>query len=484
MMRDIIILTPTMASLAPDFIGALRRVEGIELRVNPLAGLKDAAALDLLREPVRGNLRVSIVPAHSVAALGYLPDFLPQSQILHLESADIVRSALLALRAEAWRAQPGPPRAFPIPDDAWFRPLIDLRRLENMIRAIYVGRAVIHAAAGNLRVDGCDIAALPPILSASMSPFSPSDPQPLEDIVQNASELRVLIRDQRMPFNDVSLPALPSYSRRVPQIAAYLCGRDIADYLPVLVNRMQAEDVPLIYIDNDSTDGSADLARDRIGSGIASVHRLAYDGAFSLQAQHEMKARLIAADAPRWALHLDADEIIEHRDPDRSLVDLTTAAEQDGHNCINFEEFVFLPCRDEDFTDTDYLAEMKRYYMYAPTPFRLLRLFRTDQGLSNLARGGHYLSGPMRLAPVSHNLRHYIALNQESALRKYRNRVFDPAELARNWHANRTGIAADALQFPAPGTMCRLDRAGSRAFDRSHPLATHWWQWTQPVASS
>ena len=48
----------------------------------------------------------------------------------------------------------------------------------------------------------------------------------------------------------------------VLNLMAFCCGRNVRDYLPVLARRMADEGVSLVYIDNGSDDGSAQLANE------------------------------------------------------------------------------------------------------------------------------------------------------------------------------------------------------------------------------
>lgn len=488
-----LIVVPSMA-VAPLRLMQTLHLTGAEIVVNPLAGLTApearrmalAALADQRTLPDGQTRRIAVVPA---AGLYGMPDLaalgLADQAIIRLDSADMARAVLRALRVEAWitdaRAR-GVDAPLPIPADAAFRLDLESKRFNNLIHEIQIGRTILDGVLSDLPVRqvtvdagaplDLDLPGLPP-LPAPMA-------EPLSDLVSEPEATATLIRSQRIDCPGVDLPPLPAIGNRAEApVMAFVCGRNISSYLSVLNNKLIDEDIPLIYIDNGSDDGSADLAAQMLGHGIAELHHLPYDGSFSVEAQLRMKQQLIAQHAPRWVLNMDADEILEHRDSGGRIRDLAKGAEEQGYNALNFQEFVFIPLPGEDFAGTDYPTAMRNYYLFEPMPYRLIRMWRHGLGLSNLDSAGHRLSGPLRLAPVSHNLRHYIALSQDAAQKKYVGRRFSPAELARNWHANRVGLSENDLRLPgrdAPG-LYQLPGDDLKGFDRSQPLNRHWWAW-------
>ncbi|MDO5604467.1 MAG: hypothetical protein Q4G25_04815 [Paracoccus sp. (in: a-proteobacteria)] len=489
--NPIILVLPSMAVAALPVMQALYR-SGAEVVADPIPATDDVtsrrAQLEALITP-GGLRRILVLPAPALYDLGLLNQVIPDNiLVFQIDTADMVRTVLRALRIEAWITEGqmrDEARSLPIPAEAGFSAPFDAHRLGIMVQEIQTGRAILDGALRGLRsrrvmLDETPVA----VPELGLTPADFPLREPLADLTDDPGAVTAQIQAQRLPCPDVDLPPLPAIHMGAPRLMAFVCGRNISPYLSVLASKMQEEDVPLIYIDNDSEDGSAEIAASLIGRGIAGLHRLEWDGSFSVEAQLRAKARLIDHHAPRWILNIDADEIIEHRDPGKGLHDLVQGAEDTSHNAINFNEFVFLPLPGEDFAGQDYAALMRRYYMFAPMPFRLIRLWRNGAGLSNLASAGHRLTGPVRLAPDSHNLRHYIALSEKAAAEKYVGRVFSPAELARRWHANRTGLSAERLRMPPAGDprLFSLDPDAMKALRRDAPLGAHWWAWPQPGA--
>ncbi|MDO5642365.1 MAG: hypothetical protein Q4G26_08285 [Paracoccus sp. (in: a-proteobacteria)] len=480
-----LIVLPSMP-LAPLALMQSLHLTRAKVHVDPLAGIGDAAQrgarLSALCDHIAPQLLV--LPAAGLHGLPPLGTFAADARVIRLDSHDPARALLRALRVESWitaAQENGRQAPLPIPESAGFRPSFNANRFRVLLHEVHIGGAILDAALAGLKprqitVDGpaeidLGLPGLPPL------PATP--PEPLSSLT-DAAEAEALIRAERLACPGVDLPPLPALTGRArAPVAAFVCGRNILPYLPVIAGKLLDEDVPLIYIDNGSDDGSAEYAAGLIGRGIAELHHLPYDGSFSVEAQLRIKEALIAQYAPHWVLHMDGDEILEHRQPGQGIHDMARDAEDAGYNALNFQEFTFLPRPGEDFSGRDYPALMRQYYLFEPMPYRLIRMWRHGFGLSNLASAGHRLSGPLRLSPVSHNLRHYIALSEAAAQQKYLTRRFAPAELARNWHRNRIGLTAADLMLPPPDSAAlkTLPEGQMKAFDRSAPQSLHWWQW-------
>lgn len=429
--------------------------------------------------------RIAVVPSKALYEARDDLQMLSDADFVRLSTGDPVRAVLRSLRNEAWvkRAQErGDSVALPVPEAESFKIENTTHRFNNLIQEIQIGEAMLTAAlcgrgARHVSVDtgqptDLKIADVPAVQSESSEEFS--------QLIQSPEDTIEHIRQLRLSTPGVELPYQPDIiGRAAAPVMAFVCGRNAKDYLPTLTKNLRKQSVPLIYIDNGSDDSSAEMAQQLVGDGIEELHHLPYDGAFSVEAQLQMKDSLIERHAPRWIIHMDADEIVEHREDGGTIFNIAQNAEKSEYNAINFNEFVFLPESDQDFAGKDYAAQMRRYYLFEPMPFRLLRMWRHGLGLSNIANAGHRLSGPLRVSPVSHNLRHYIALSEEAAAQKYVGRRFAAAELARKWHANRVGITRNDVRMPDAGSprISCLPQGQMKAFDRSRPQRTHWWKW-------
>lgn len=264
-----------------------------------------------------------------------------------------------------------------------------------------------------------------------------------------------------------------------PSICAIVCVRNESRYLPALIKHLREQGVDIAFIDNESTDGSRDIIEGHIGGDVLNMKTLAFNGVFSLSDQLQAKAEVESELHHDWVMHVDADEIHHASNNGVRLVDLAKRAEAANCNAINFEEFVFVPEKNHDGTKDNSHLDILRYYYFAPTFNRLLRLYRRGEGLDNRAGAGHRLQGNPRIYPQTQVLRHYITLDQKHLLEKYIGRAFDPSELAKRWHGNRIGLTEEMLDL---GRFARrkfdyLPSRDSRAFLRNRLRSRHFWSW-------
>ena len=236
--------------------------------------------------------------------------------------------------------------------------------------------------------------------------------------------------------------------------------------------------IDVILIDNGSEDETVAIARRYLGRGLQSIEHLPWRGSFSLREQLLLKRCIVDRLHHDWVLHADADEWLCAPEPGLSLSEAIERVDREGFTCINFEEIVFVPWPDEDFTRCAYTREMTTYYFFQPSRVRLERAWRRKIGADNVSFAGHQLrSEGAKLYPTSFVLRHYIALSHAHAVRKYVERRFDLSETELGWHGNRLALRPpDLLLRPSPH-LRRLERWNSQSFDRSAPAAKHFWQW-------
>ena len=258
---------------------------------------------------------------------------------------------------------------------------------------------------------------------------------------------------------------------------AILCVRNERFYVARSIDHLIEQDIEVVVIDNQSTDGTADIVRSYLGRGVHELRTLAFEGEYSLRRQLDAKAEVVRDFAPDWALHLDADELPQSVDPQLTLYGELAAAAGEGFTCVNFDEFVFVPAAGEDHQGDDYVRAMRRYYFFEPRPRRLMRAWRPDCGVAGLEDGGHHAGGPgLRVMPRNLPLRHYIVLGLAHARSKYLGRRFARDDVARGWHGNRMIISEANLRLPA-AALKELDEPGSRNFARDDPKRLHFWQW-------
>lgn len=259
---------------------------------------------------------------------------------------------------------------------------------------------------------------------------------------------------------------------------AVIAVRNEASHLTRQLQQLAADGLEIAVLDNGSTDGSRDIAQQALGGAVTQLVDLPWTGAFSLSDQLRAKATLIEASKHDWILHVDADEWLQSRTPGQRLLKGLAEAEAAGANCVNFDEFVFVPLPGEDFTGTNYTQQMRHYYFFQPKYPRLMRAWKRTDNLSSLSTGGHELKGSkVRKFKTDFILRHYIALSEAHAAQKYVGRSFADEDRQRGWHGNRLGLTQAQLCIRSMDPIRQLPEPGSRDFDRSNPQKLHFWDW-------
>ena len=258
---------------------------------------------------------------------------------------------------------------------------------------------------------------------------------------------------------------------------AIVCARNESVHIRRCLRDLISDGIDVILIDHASSDDTVEKARIFLGRGLLSIERLEWTGAFSLDDQLDLKRRIIEQVPHNWVIHTDADEWLQSPEPDQSLLDGIRTADSAGANCVNFDEFVFVPSVGQSVEYEWYSWAMRSYYFFQSSYPQLMRAWKRDAGLVSTT-GGHLVEGSsVRLHSVDFILRHYIVLSLVQARSKYLSRKFADAELARGWHRNRSIITADNLKLPSPEKLQQVSRPGAKDFSKANPMRTHFWEW-------
>jgi glycosyltransferase involved in cell wall biosynthesis len=261
--------------------------------------------------------------------------------------------------------------------------------------------------------------------------------------------------------------------------AAIICLRNEEVHVEPLIEDLVAEGLDVVLLDNESTDATVELAQPFLGRGLLTIERKPWIGCFSMDQVLEATQRVATTLDHDWVLHLGADEWPSSPDEGKTLLEGLVEAEAAGANCVNFDEFVFLPRPGEDMRGRDYRRLVTRYYFLQPYSPRLMRAWRRGAGLDNRRYGGHEVTGGARLYARNFPLRHYVVLSADHARAKYLDRVISQAELDRGWHAGRE-MQSEDLELPGDDPRIRtLPHWSSKAFDRTMPCRSHYWNWAR-----
>jgi glycosyltransferase involved in cell wall biosynthesis len=259
------------------------------------------------------------------------------------------------------------------------------------------------------------------------------------------------------------------------RIVALLAVRNEAVYLARCLEHLAAQGVETCLIDNGSTDATRDIAEAYRDRGVMRIVDHPYPGHYDWTGLLRLKEHLAVTIAADWLIHHDADEIREAPAPWRTLAEGFAAVDRAGYNAVNFDEFVFVPTREQDdFEGTDFVAAMQYYYFFEPRSLHHVKAWKnTGARVDLVSEAGHRVAFPgLRIAPQSFVLRHYIVLSRAHCLRKYRDqREYSRTEVEElRWHGWRAHMRDELIRLPAASEMKRI---GDGVWDRSDPARAH-----------
>ena len=259
------------------------------------------------------------------------------------------------------------------------------------------------------------------------------------------------------------------------RIVALLAVRNEERYLQRCLEHLYRQMIDTCLIDNGSTDRTLEIARDFLDRGVIRIEHLPFTGVFELETQLRYKEKLANEICADWFIHYDADEIRQAPKPYKTLCEGIEAADRNGYNAIDFDEFVFLPTADdESFEGRDYVEDMHYYYYFecdSPARYRT-NAWKKHPEVDLHTFAGHKVVFPgLKIFPDPFILRHYIVLSRAHAIEKYAKRSFSKSEMAKSWHEDRASFSADKFSFPARERLKKIDATGD--FDKSKPWKSH-----------
>jgi hypothetical protein len=236
------------------------------------------------------------------------------------------------------------------------------------------------------------------------------------------------------------------------RVVALLAAYNEERFIAAFIEHLAAQGVDVYLIDNESTDATVAIAERYRGRGLVDIETFPRGVVYPWLLILDRKAELASMLQADWFIHVDADEF---RLPPESGVTLAGAlaqADARGYNAVNFLELAFVPTlEDPDHDHPRFRETMRRYYPFLPTfPNRLNAWKRQEQPVDLRTSGGHRVEFPgLRMYPQSFPMRHYLFLSVEHAVRKYVERVYDPAEIEEGWHRRRAALRAEDITLPS-----------------------------------
>ena len=257
--------------------------------------------------------------------------------------------------------------------------------------------------------------------------------------------------------------------RVIAILATYNEERFISGCLENLVR----QGVQAYLIDNDSTDDTVTIAKRYIGQGLIGIERLPRAGVFSLRQQLARKETLAATLDADWFIHMDADQILLPPASTQTLAQALAMVDAKGFNAVNFNQFAFVPTKEEpDHDHENYQLTMRWYYpMESQFPYAVRAWKRQQVQVDLSSSGGHHVRFPdLRLYPISFRYRHYLFLSVGHARRKYMQKQYDRNEIADGWHVHRVRRQA-LLRLPFQSELRFF--SSDDELDYSEPKAYH-----------
>lgn len=244
------------------------------------------------------------------------------------------------------------------------------------------------------------------------------------------------------------------------RVIAVLATYNEARFIDTCIQHLNANGVEVYLMDNESTDGTPEMARHYLGHGIVGIETLPRSGHFALREQLKRKEELYMTLDADWFMHVDADEIHVARPGKLTLNEAFSVAQGEGYNAVNFMEYTFVPVHEHpDHDNPQFLETMRWYYPFLPEfPHRLNAWKKTSHPVELAWSGGHVVRfAGLNMYPHSFVMRHYIFLGPEHAREKYEGKRYVPDELNNGWFGGEKGwrnrFITNALQFPSKNQL-------------------------------
>jgi glycosyltransferase involved in cell wall biosynthesis len=245
-----------------------------------------------------------------------------------------------------------------------------------------------------------------------------------------------------------------------------------ADIVDQSIAHMTKQGIPMVVIDNGSTDGSLAIEQGFLGKGVLEVRVVPPDPYYDLKRVLNEAYALALNYSPDWLVRVDADEFIESPYPHLTLAEAIENEARLGYNMIQVNFFDFLLTeRDYQGKDRD-VRKRFRYYTWL-TDFHY-RAWRHYPGTNLVTYAGHK---PAFLPDVKENvspfkfpLRHYKFRSVEQGMRKvFKERLprYDPKNVSLGWHVQYSAFKPDPSYFIVDSLkLNRYDEDGRWSLER------------------
>jgi glycosyltransferase involved in cell wall biosynthesis len=266
---------------------------------------------------------------------------------------------------------------------------------------------------------------------------------------------------------DTPPPGTAPSSFRVCAIVPCFNERDV---IVATVRRLVSQGIEVVVVDNESTDGSADLVREHFGTERVAVETWSANGTYELASLLRRIEQIAASHPADWIVMQDADEVRQPPWLGVSLRDALWTMQRRGFNAVDHTVLNFVPVPADRFAEGD-PADALLHFDFGRHRgyFHQIRAWRNVGPVSLAQHGGHVAEFPgRRVAPYKFLLRHYPIRSQEHGLRKIlveRRPRWPPEELAKGWHTHYGHVTAETNLLGDPARLFRWNEAD---FYREH----------------
>lgn len=264
------------------------------------------------------------------------------------------------------------------------------------------------------------------------------------------------------------------------RIIALLASYNEARFIRHTIRHLAAQGVESYLVDNDSTDGTLELARELEGQGLIGWERLARHGVYDWGAVLAIKERRAGVLRADWFLAQDCDDFRLGPPGTATLAEGFAMADREGFNAVNFTEFTFQPVLEApDHDHDDFLDTLRWFYPFAPVPQHRINAWKNNgQAIDLVTSGGHEVAfRGRRVAPYDFRMRHYMMLSERQALAKYRI-AYRRQNVDIGWHGWRARLPKGPLLLPPARALLHYRSDVDLRTDlrplRHHVLARIW----------
>ena len=271
---------------------------------------------------------------------------------------------------------------------------------------------------------------------------------------------------KRVALAVVEGAGVPAPAKAPPdfRVCAFVPCFNERDIVASAVGRLLDGGVEVVVLDNWSTDGSAELLRERFAGAPLRVEPFPAGGptgTYDWAATLRRVAELAAAHPADWVLRNDADELREAPWPGLTLRDGLWTVQQRGYDAVDHTVLDFPPVREPRDGEDPFERMVHWDYGRRSAHFKQINAWRNRGPVELHVEGGHEAAfAGRRVAPYKFLLRHYPIRGDGHGARKVleeRRPRFRADERAAGWHVQYDAVEAATGFLRDPATLRRWD---------------------------